>query len=106
MTRSKIYVDTKDGLLDNEAMVATAQVLMGLVDNADDIAFESDSEGHHFTMPTDVFDKFTTLVSADAPKKRGRPRKAAPEPVDAEPDPVLVVSEPEVIPESEPDPEE
>ena len=71
--KSKLYIDSVGGMLDTEAMAATAQVLLNLADSPEDVAFESDSEGHYFSVPTELFDKFRAAV--EPKKKRGRPRK-------------------------------
>lgn len=74
MNMSKIYVDSADGMLDQEAMVATAKVLGTLVENQDHITFSGDAEGHYFEVPEDVLKKFLEATSSPKPK-RGRPRK-------------------------------
>jgi|SRR5262245_50726406 len=94
--KSKLYIDTVDGLLDHEAMAATAQVLLNLADDPEDVAFESDSEGHYFSVSAELFDKFREAV--EPKKKRGRPRKDTAAPA-------LAMSEAEDVaaPSSEPE---
>lgn len=80
----KLYVETGQNLIDSDSAAATAAVLTGLTDDQDSITFTGDEHGHYFAIPVELLDAFRKAVGSDedeeeveAPKKRGRPKKAA-----------------------------
>ena len=74
---AKLFVESKNGLLDTATLAATARTLLTLDPNAE-LPFSHNEDGHYFEVSDELLAAFVATVEEEetpAPRKRGRPRK-------------------------------
>lgn len=81
---AKVYVATGNGVIDSDALAATARLLVSV--SNEEPTFTSDADGHYFDVSEDHLDAFMAVVDTDTPKKRRGRGKAKPAEPAAEPD--------------------
>ena len=74
---AKIYVGSANNLLDHGSAAEIAKILVGLVDNQDDITFTQDANGAYFQVSDEILDAFVKATEEGPKRKPGRPRKSA-----------------------------
>jgi hypothetical protein len=73
----RLYIESKNGLLDTATLSATARTLL-LLDPEAELPFSHDESGHFFEVSKELLERFVAQTEGEetpAPRKRGRPRK-------------------------------